>query len=145
MTREYWDLFQRTAARYSEGARVQGIYHDGWAGPAIALQYGTGHPERSIYVQGSVPKWLPIRCFDVQWTTRDTAKLRREKVSRGDTFEFEFEIGSAAGAADLAIAPLFRPTELNWGADVRQLTFQVQRVEIREPHHSSSLYPLQSP
>jgi hypothetical protein len=144
MTREYWHLFQRAAGRYSEVGRVQGIYADGWAGPSIALQYGSGHPERSIYFQGSVPEWLPIRKFDVQWITRETGKLQRERVSRGKSFEFEFRIGSAPGAVDLAITPLFQPAELTWGTDLRQLTLQVQRVEIREPHLSCSLYPVQS-
>ena len=143
MTREYWELFQYAAGHCREGAyEIHGIYADGWAGPSIILQYGSGLQERSIFLEVNAPDWLPIRQFDVDLTIRATRKPRRYKVWRGKTLAIEFEIGSNPGAVDFTIRPLFQPVELLSGQDARQLTLMIRYFEIREPGRASTIYAM---
>jgi glycosyltransferase involved in cell wall biosynthesis len=148
MAREYLELFELAADRWSRQPRtgdahhVGGVYGDGWATPQLAVRYGHGSADRVLRLVLEAPGMDAIRRYELAVRDGDGAALVRDAIAPGGSSAIDVPIGPEAGVRNVRISPFFRPAELHSGsADVRKLTVMVRKIEICEPGKSSILFP----
>jgi len=115
--------------------RIEGIYGDGWAGPAVAMHYGPGSDERIVDFEFEVPTWIKMRAIEVVVTKSRDRSIARYTLGSGDTSKIRVSLTDKAGRVDFAIQPSFRPIELPemvGTTDARDLTIVVRAIEAGE-------------
>ncbi len=129
-----------------EWGRIEGVYNDGWAGPAVALHYGAGSDERIVDFEFEVPTWIRVPAIEVVVTKSRDRSIARYTLASGDISKIRVSLTDKPGRVDFAIQPGFRPVEmpeLIGTTDARDLTLVVRKVEAGEVSKLGDVFPVQ--
>jgi glycosyltransferase involved in cell wall biosynthesis len=129
-----------------EWGRIEGIYSDGWAGPAVAMHYGPGSDERIVDFEFEMPAWMKVPAIEVVVTKSQDRSIARYTMSSGDISKIRVSLTDKAGRVDFAIQPSFRPVELPeliGTSDTRELTMVVRKVDAGEVSKLGDVFPVQ--
>jgi len=131
MAREYWELFEVSAAGYQPSDRLSGVYPDGWAGPRIHVELAPAKKPQALTIELFAPQWLPharVHIKSLQSFSRHESN--QTLLGRGESNTLILHFPVEGGVADICVTPSFVPAHSGFGKDTRDLSVLLRQCII---------------